>query len=183
MRSSTVNSFKARNDKLIFKNILQKYSTEEELKILFASNFFYNPETWIGDMSGDKAVQNYYRMRGFLESVEYNVLNDTKILLSERSFSAGLYTNGNVPYTISCALKNTINPCTVIIYDKLFSILDYIDKNMEDSNVIWDSIYHRFSKFAHFVTVQNGQVLNDINDKLKHLIMEQQAYKTYNKEE
>lgn len=166
-------TLRKRNDAYFFTRLAKMHPEEQDLITFLASNFIYDSDCWIGDLvHSESAMDNFFRMKSVLKSIDHYVIEDAKQMFSETgSFRKLLYIQNDLPYTITEALKRRINPETVIILERIFHFLNKTDRSLGEDHIVWSEVRHRFFKFSYFVSVKDIETLRYIHDELKNMVI------------
>lgn len=164
-------AFAKRKDKYFYKRLADQLQKPGRLVLFLAGNFVYNPDIWIGDIiDNESCVKNYQRMKKVKAGVVFHTLEDTKKLLESSSFKDILNDKGDIPVYVKGVMQREINPETAVLYNRLFSSFDLIDKNIGADHIIWSSVKSRLNKFGRFVEVPTTETLARLRYGIRELV-------------
>ena len=144
-------SFWKRKDRYFFVKISKKYSTPNEIKDYFISNFINNKDGYIANFNDDNYNAWKLRRQGFFE--EFAVELYPFIKNFEPLFESSKDTH---PKLLQEYLGHRISLETMIILDELVGYSDKWDKYMND-DVVWPDIKKLMNNYKRFLTIDKNR--------------------------
>lgn len=152
---ATRKAFEKRNDLFAIKKVAKKYTDEEVANFLIAN--FVSGDRW-GGVFDAEANKTYTLWKKRTEGLTYNFTKDLDILLNELEQNLmkfeHLFTcsKGEHPYIIKAYLRKSISVETLVIFDKLYDIVNIFDKSIDD-NIVWPDISRLVKKYKPFLNI------------------------------
>lgn len=149
-----------RNDKSYYNIICNDYQYTDRLICLCASNFLYNPNIWVGELTSNECKNNYLEFRKRKDSPVYYFREDIE------KIKKTTLQNLNIDYNhiMNSILSKEFHPYSAILLNR---IQPYMNQN-NDYDIVFGSLKERLNKFETFVSVKDVGVF----DSLKSIVKE-----------
>ena len=155
-------SFEKRKDRYFFGKLARK---ENDVGNILLSNFVKNSNVWIGDIVSDDGMKTYREWKGYKSAILYNFDNDLK-KIGDLKQSIQPKEDG-LPEIVNLLISEKISYETVIILDKLLSIMVYLDR-IEES-FLWPEIRLKLKKYSSFFSPNQNDYRKFIGSLKKHV--------------
>ena len=154
-------AFDKRKDRYIFDKISKDFR-DEEVPLLFVSNFVAKEKFWIGNVLSEESRNIYITWRKRIQSLSYGFKNDVELIdqeINDREISFNdvfKVQDGQHPIILRLALANLISLESFLILNK---ILDFFPQsNLQiGETIIWPDFYKNCVKYETFVKVDTTQ--------------------------
>ena len=139
---------------------------EDQENFVVANLIEIKGKAWIGSLAGD-ADEIYLRWRGRVESLQYNLTNEIKLLLEDHTFNE-LFKCGehDHPEILKAYMRGDVSLETFVALDMCVNFVPKMSENLgDDSN--WLLVKNKAFKYKPFI-----QRLGIDTTKLSKIIME-----------
>lgn len=151
-------SFEKRKDKFFF----EKLSRHRDPHGLILANLLQSNETWIKDLVGDKAQENYNEWVKKNQSLTYIVSNELSNL--KKDFDSNFrVVDGQLPPIIDIYLGNKISLETLLICVDILGCLPYWNNKLKD-NIVWIQISMIIKKSIPFMKYDKTKIKKVVID-------------------
>jgi len=149
---ATVSSFNKRKDKYFFEKTSRKMSDEQIIEY-FVSNFVSASDPskiWIGEIitSGERTYTDWKRRQ---QSMSYVFKEESEKLFEMTNLEDIFKCSKGHPLVLKKFLGGEISPETMVIYDKVFSIVKDYDKKLLDP--VWETVSLKIKKYSSFLNI------------------------------
>lgn len=152
-------SFENRKDKFFF----YKLSRMREGRDLILANMLEDPNTWIGEMMDEKAMNRYNEWQKRLQSLTYTFKRELNEL--DDDFDANfIVPNGQHPKLLKLYTQRRISLETLVILVQMAKCLSYWDKNISDT-IVFPSINNLIGKYQPFLEYDGNKMKQIVIDK------------------
>ena len=154
-------AFDRRKDRYIFDKISKDFR-DDEVPLLFVSNFVDKDKFWIGNVLSEESRNIYTTWKKRIQSLSYGFKNDVELIAQEMhdreiDFN-GVFKiqDGQHPIILRLALANLISLESFLILNKILSFFPQFNRQIEET-IIWPDFYKRCVKYEPFVKVDTTQ--------------------------
>ena len=154
-------AFDRRKDRYIFDKISKDFR-DDEVPLLFVSNFVAKDKFWIGNVLSEESRNIYTTWKKRIQSLSYGFKNDVELIAQEMhdreiDFN-GVFKiqDGQHPIILRLALANLISLESFLILNKILSFFPQFNRQIEET-IIWPDFYKRCVKYEPFVKVDTTQ--------------------------
>jgi hypothetical protein len=139
---------------------------EDQENFVVANLIEIKGKAWIGSLAGD-ADEIYLRWRGRVESLQYNLTNEIKLLLEDHSFNE-LFKCGehDHPEILKAYMRGDVSLETFVALDMCVNFVPKMSENLGDDRN-WLLVKNKAFKYKPFI-----QRLGIDTTKLSKIIME-----------
>ena len=154
-------AFDKRKDRYIFDKISKDFR-DEEVPLLFVSNFFAKEKFWIGNVLSEESRNIYITWRKRIQSLSYGFKNDVELIdqeINDREISFNdvfKVQDGQHPIILRLALANLISLESFLILNKILDFFPQFNRQIEET-IIWPDFYKKCVKYEPFVKVDTTQ--------------------------
>ncbi len=154
-------AFDRRKDRYIFDKISKDFR-DDEVPLLFVSNFVAKDKFWIGNVLSEESRNIYTTWKKRIQSLSYGFKNDVELIAQEMhdreiDFN-GVFKiqDGQHPIILRLALANLISLESFLILNKILNFFPQFNRQIEET-IIWPDFYKRCVKYEPFVKVDTTQ--------------------------
>ena len=154
-------AFDKRKDKYIFDKISKDFR-DDEVPLLFVSNFVAKEKFWIGNVLSEESRNIYITWRKRIQSLSYGFKNDVELIdqeINDREISFNdvfKVQDGQHPIILRLALANLISLESFLILNKILDFFPQFNRQIEET-IIWPDFYKKCVKYEPFVKVDTTQ--------------------------
>ena len=154
-------AFDRRKDRYIFDKISKDFR-DDEVPLLFVSNFVAKDKFWIGNVLSEESRNIYTTWKKRIQSLSYGFKNDVELIAQEMhdreiDFN-GVFKiqDGQHPIILRLALANLISLESFLILNKILNFFPQFNRQIEET-IIWPDFYKKCVKYEPFVKVDTTQ--------------------------
>ena len=154
-------AFDRRKDRYIFDKISKDFR-DDEVPLLFVSNFVAKDKFWIGNVLSEESRNIYTTWKKRIQSLSYDFKNDVETIAQEMNDREidfnGVFKiqDGQHPIILRFALANLISLESFLILNKILNFFPQFNRQIEET-IIWPDFYKRCVKYEPFVKVDTTQ--------------------------
>ena len=150
-------AFEKRRDRYIFDKVSKDYK-DDEVALLFVSNFIAKEKFWIGNTLSEESRNIYTMWRKKIQSLSYIFENDVKAIIDEINDreidfdSVFKIQDGQHPIILRLTLADRISLESFLIFNKILDFFPQFNRRIEET-IIWPDYYKKCVKYEPFVKV------------------------------
>ena len=150
-------AFEKRRDRYIFDKVSKDYK-DDEIALLFVSNFIAKEKFWIGNTLSEESRNIYTMWRKKIQSLSYIFENDVKVIIDEINDreidfdSVFKIQDGQHPIILRLTLADRISLESFLILNKILDFFPQFNRRIEET-IIWPDFYKKCVKYEPFVKV------------------------------
>ena len=150
-------AFEKRRDRYIFDKVSKDYK-DDEVALLFVSNFIAKEKFWIGNTLSEESRNIYIMWRKKIQSLSYIFENDVKVIIDEINDreidfdSVFKIQDGQHPIILRLTLADRISLESFLILNKILDFFPQFNRRIEET-IIWPDYYKKCVKYEPFVKV------------------------------
>ncbi len=150
-------AFEKRRDRYIFDKVSKDYK-DDEVALLFVSNFVAKEKFWIGNALSEESRNIYTMWRKKIQSLSYIFENDVKAIVDEINDreidfdSVFKIQDGQHPIILRLTLADRISLESFLILNKILDFFPQFNRRIEET-IIWPDYYKKCVKYEPFVKV------------------------------
>ena len=150
-------AFEKRRDRYIFDKVSKDYK-DDEVALLFVSNFVAKEKFWIGNTLSEESRNIYTMWRKKIQSLSYIFENDVKTIIDEINDreidfdSVFKIQDGQHPIILRLTLADRISLESFLILNKILDFFPQFNRRIEET-IIWPDFYKKCVKYEPFVKV------------------------------
>ena len=150
-------AFEKRRDRYIFDKVSKDYK-DDEIALLFVSNFIAKEKFWIGNTLSEESRNIYTMWRKKIQSLSYIFENDVKAIIDEINDreidfdSVFKIQDGQHPIILRLTLADRISLESFLILNKILDFFPQFNRRIEET-IIWPDYYKKCVKYEPFVKV------------------------------
>jgi hypothetical protein len=150
-------AFEKRRDRYIFDKVSKDYK-DDEVALLFVSNFIAKEKFWIGNTLSEESRNIYTMWRKKIQSLSYIFENDVKAIIDEINDreidfdSVFKIQDGQHPIILRLTLADRISLESFLILNKILDFFPQFNRRIEET-IIWPDYYKKCVKYEPFVKV------------------------------
>ena len=150
-------AFEKRRDRYIFDKVSKDYK-DDEVALLFVSNFVAKEKFWIGNALSEESRNIYTMWRKKIQSLSYIFENDVKVIIDEINDreidfdSVFKIQDGQHPIILRLTLADRISLESFLILNKILDFFPQFNRRIEET-IIWPDYYKKCVKYEPFVKV------------------------------
>ena len=150
-------AFEKRRDRYIFDKVSKDYK-DDEVALLFVSNFIAKEKFWIGNTLSEESRNIYTMWRKKIQSLSYIFENDVKVIIDEINDreidfdSVFKIQDGQHPIILRLTLADRISLESFLILNKILDFFPQFNRRIEET-IIWPDYYKKCVKYEPFVKV------------------------------
>jgi len=150
-------AFEKRRDRYIFDKVSKDYK-DDEVALLFVSNFVAKEKFWIGNTLSEESRNIYTMWRKKIQSLSYIFENDVKVIIDEINDreidfdSVFKIQDGQHPIILRLTLADRISLESFLILNKILDFFPQFNRRIEET-IIWPDFYKKCVKYEPFVKV------------------------------
>ena len=150
-------AFEKRRDRYIFDKVSKDYK-DDEVALLFVSNFVAKEKFWIGNTLSEESRNIYTMWRKKIQSLSYIFENDVKAIIDEINDreidfdSVFKIQDGQHPIILRLTLAGRISLESFLILNKILDFFPQFNRRIEET-IIWPDFYKKCVKYEPFVKV------------------------------
>ena len=150
-------AFEKRRDRYIFDKVSKDYK-DDEVALLFVSNFVAKEKFWIGNTLSEESRNIYTMWRKKIQSLSYIFENDVKAIIDEINDreidfdSVFKIQDGQHPIILKLTLADRISLESFLILNKILDFFPQFNRRIEET-IIWPDYYKKCVKYEPFVKV------------------------------
>ena len=150
-------AFEKRRDRYIFDKVSKDYK-DDEIALLFVSNFIAKEKFWIGNTLSEESRNIYIMWRKKIQSLSYIFENDVKAIIDEINDreidfdSVFKIQDGQHPIILRLTLADRISLESFLILNKILDFFPQFNRRIEET-IIWPDYYKKCVKYEPFVKV------------------------------
>ena len=154
-------AFDRRKDRYIFDKISKDFR-DDEVPLLFVSNFVAKDKFWIGNVLSEESRNIYTTWKKRIQSLSYGFKNDVEIIAQEMNDreidfnSVFKIQDGQHPIILRLALANLISLESFLILNKILDFFPQFNRQIGET-IIWPDFYKKCVKYEPFVKVDTTQ--------------------------
>ena len=154
-------AFDRRKDRYIFDKISKDFR-DDEVPLLFVSNFVAKDKFWIGNVLSEENRNIYTTWKKRIQSLSYGFKNDVEQIAQEMNDreidfnSVFKIQDGQHPIILRLALANLISLESFLILNKILDFFPQFNRQIEET-IIWPDFYKKCVKYEPFVKVDTTQ--------------------------
>ena len=154
-------AFEKRRDRYIFDKVSKDYK-DDEVALLFVSNFVAKEKFWIGNTLSEESRNIYTMWRKKIQSLSYIFENDVKAIIDEINDreidfdSVFKIQDGQHPIILRLTLADRISLESFLILNKILDFFPQFNRRIEET-IIWPDFYKKCVKYEPFVKVDTTQ--------------------------
>lgn len=163
-------AFAKRKDLYAINKVAKSYSDEEVANFLIAN--FVSGDRWGGVFDTD-ARETYLAWKKRIEGMSYIFSKDLENLLLDLEKQNIKFDDifsclkGEHPYIIKAYLRKDICIETLVIFDKIFNIVERFDKELDDT-IVWPDISRLIKKYRPFLKIEREKYDRLIRERIGH---------------
>jgi len=164
---ATKTAFAKRKDLFAINKVAKTYNDEEVANFLIAN--FVSGNRWGGVFDTD-AKETYLNWKKRTEGLTYNFQKDLDNLILELEQSNYTFEHlfycpkSEHPYIIKAYLRNSISIETLVIFDKLFDLVNRFDKDISDT-IVWPDVSRLIKKYRPFLKIEKEKFHGIIRER------------------
>jgi hypothetical protein len=143
-----------------YDRLARKYPDKEELENFIVANLLEQKKrAWIGVLGGE-APEIYIRWRGRVESLQYNLINELKLLLEDNTSFTDLFykcSEHEHPEILKAHMRGDMSLETFVVLDICLDFIPKIDKKLGDDRS-WMLVRNKSIKYRPFIERLNINV-------------------------
>lgn len=141
-------NFEKKSYKFIFET-LHKYFVFHNIDSMkfFVINCYFKKKMF--DLIHDDCLKNYFKFRGYLESMSYSFKKDFEKL---RGIGAFRIEGNSLPKICDIVMRKEIYPVTFVIINKLFNLGEELTK-IDNHDLLWEEEYFRLKQLEDFIII------------------------------
>ena len=150
-------AFEKRRDRYIFDKVSKDYK-DDEVALLFVSNFIAKEKFWIGNTLSEESRNIYTMWRKKIQSLSYIFENDVKVIIDEINDreidfdSVFKIQDGQHPIILRLTLADRVSLESFLILNKILDFFPQFNRRIEET-IIWPDYYKKCVKYEPFVKV------------------------------
>ena len=150
-------AFEKRRDRYIFDKVSKDYK-DDEVALLFVSNFVAKEKFWIGNTLSEESRNIYTMWRKKIQSLSYIFENDVKVIIDEINDreidfdSVFKIQDGQHPIILRLTLADRVSLESFLILNKILDFFPQFNRRIEET-IIWPDYYKKCVKYEPFVKV------------------------------
>ena len=150
-------AFEKRRDRYIFDKVSKDYK-DDEVALLFVSNFVAKEKFWIGNALSEESRNIYTMWRKKIQSLSYIFENDVKAIIDEINDreidfdSVFKIQDGQHPIILRLTLADRVSLESFLILNKILDFFPQFNRRIEET-IIWPDYYKKCVKYEPFVKV------------------------------
>ena len=150
-------AFEKRRDRYIFDKVSKDYK-DDEIALLFVSNFIAKEKFWIGNTLSEESRNIYTMWRKKIQSLSYIFENDVKVIIDEINDreidfdSVFKIQDGQHPIILRLTLADRVSLESFLILNKILDFFPQFNRRIEET-IIWPDYYKKCVKYEPFVKV------------------------------
>ena len=150
-------AFEKRRDRYIFDKVSKDYK-DDEVALLFVSNFVAKEKFWIGNALSEESRNIYTMWRKKIQSLSYIFENDVKVIIDEINDreidfdSVFKIQDGQHPIILRLTLADRVSLESFLILNKILDFFPQFNRRIEET-IIWPDYYKKCVKYEPFVKV------------------------------
>ena len=150
-------AFEKRRDRYIFDKVSKDYK-DDEVALLFVSNFVAKEKFWIGNALSEESRNIYTMWRKKIQSLSYIFENDVKVIIDEINDreidfdSVFKIQDGQHPIILRLTLADRVSLESFLILNKILDFFPQFNRRIEET-IIWPDFYKKCVKYEPFVKV------------------------------
>ncbi len=150
-------AFEKRRDRYIFDKVSKDYK-DDEVALLFVSNFVAKEKFWIGNTLSEESRNIYTMWRKKIQSLSYIFENDVKAIIDEINDreidfdSVFKIQDGQHPIILRLTLADRVSLESFLILNKILDFFPQFNRRIEET-IIWPDFYKKCVKYEPFVKV------------------------------
>jgi len=150
-------AFEKRRDRYIFDKVSKDYK-DDEIALLFVSNFIAKEKFWIGNTLSEESRNIYIMWRKKIQSLSYIFENDVKVIIDEINDreidfdSVFKIQDGQHPIILRLTLADRVSLESFLILNKILDFFPQFNRRIEET-IIWPDYYKKCVKYEPFVKV------------------------------
>jgi len=154
-------AFEKRRDRYIFDKVSKDYK-DDEVALLFVSNFVAKEKFWIGNTLSEESRNIYTMWRKKIQSLSYIFENDVKAIIDEINDreidfdSVFKIQDGQHPIILRLTLADRVSLESFLILNKILDFFPQFNRRIEET-IIWPDFYKKCVKYEPFVKVDTTQ--------------------------
>ena len=154
-------AFDRRKDRYIFDKISKDFR-DDEVPLLFVSNFVAKDKFWIGNVLSEESRNIYITWKKRIQSLSYGFKNDVELIAQEMNDreidfnSVFKIQDGQHPIILRLALANLVSLESFLILNKILDFFPQFNRQIEET-IIWPDFYKKCVKYEPFVKVDTTQ--------------------------
>ena len=154
-------AFDRRKDRYIFDKISKDFR-DDEVPLLFVSNFVDKDKFWIGNVLSEESRNIYTTWKKRIQSLSYGFKNDVELIAQEMHDreidfnSVFIIQDGQHPIILRLALANLVSLESFLILNKILDFFPQFNRQIEET-IIWPDFYKKCVKYEPFVKVDTTQ--------------------------
>ena len=154
-------AFDRRKDRYIFDKISKDFR-DDEVPLLFVSNFVAKDKFWIGNVLSEESRNIYTTWKKRIQSLSYGFKNDVELIAQEMHDreidfnSVFIIQDGQHPIILRLALANLVSLESFLILNKILDFFPQFNRQIEET-IIWPDFYKKCVKYEPFVKVDTTQ--------------------------
>ena len=154
-------AFDRRKDRYIFDKISKDFR-DDEVPLLFVSNFVAKDKFWIGNVLSEESRNIYTTWKKRIQSLSYGFKNDVEQIAQEMNDreidfnSVFKIKDGQHPIILRLALANLVSLESFLILNKILDFFPQFNRQIEET-IIWPDFYKKCVKYEPFVKVDTTQ--------------------------
>lgn len=153
----SVDTFNARNDRMLFERLGRQFSTDKECIQYLAANFMYgNTDVVYNALDGMTNYQEYLRRKQSITKVFEDDLH--KIINSGARYTPDEFSGFKIPDVVQLLLAKKITLETIVILDSIDAIVDKLKQRSHISLLLSDDL-RRIEKSKGFVKFDSYKVM------------------------
>ena len=154
-------AFDRRKDRYIFDKISKNFR-DDEVPLLFVSNFVAKEKFWIGSVLSEESRNIYTTWKKRIQSLSYGFKNDIELIaqeINDREIdfnSVFKIQDGQHPIILRLALANLVSLESFLILNKILDFFPQFNRQIEET-IIWPDFYKKCVKYEPFMKVDTTQ--------------------------
>ncbi len=154
-------AFDRRKDRYIFDKISKDFR-DDEVPLLFVSNFVDKDKFWIGNVLSEESRNIYTTWKKRIQSLSYGFKNDVELIdqeMHDREIDFnGVFKiqDGQHPIILRLALANLVSLESFLILNKILDFFPQFNRQIEET-IIWPDFYKKCVKYEPFMKVDTTQ--------------------------
>jgi len=147
-----------------FDRLARKFSSQEDLENYMVANIIERADKvnwWVGNLAGEEAQDCYIRWQGRTQAIQYNLINELKLLLEgKESFNALFKCDKNThPEILKAHIRGDVSLETFVVLDICLNFIPQVSQKLGDDRN-WMNVSNKAIKYKPFLERLNINVGN-----------------------
>ena len=147
-----------------YDRLARKFSSQEDLENYMIANLIERADKvnwWIGNLTGEEAQDCYIRWQGRTQAIQYNLINELKLLLEgKESFNSLFKCDKNThPEILKAHIRGDVSLETFVVLDICLNFIPQVSQKLGDDRN-WMNVSNKAIKYKPFLERLNINVGN-----------------------